>query len=104
MGNQRGLSKEVARSASTGHTSPINLWGFPGDSDGKASACDAGDPGFSPWVVKIPCRRKWQPTPVFLPRKFHGLGNLVGYSPRGRKESDRTEQLYFLSLSKTSNI
>ena len=40
-------------------------------SDGKESACNAGDPGFDPWVGKIPWRRKWQPTPVFLPREFH---------------------------------
>ena len=40
-----------------------------------------------------PWRRKWQPTPVFLPGKFHGQSSLVGYSPWGRKESDTTEQL-----------
>ena len=82
------------------------LWGFPGGSAGKESACNAGDPGsipglgsspgegigyplqyswsslvaqtvkirpqwgrpgFNPWVGKIPWRRAWQPTPVFLP-------------------------------------
>jgi len=32
-------------------------------------------------VGKIPWRRKWQPTPVFLPRKSHGQRNLAGYSP-----------------------
>ena len=36
-------------------------------------------------------RRKWQPTPVFLLRESHGHGNLVGYSPRGGKESDTTK-------------
>ena len=36
---------------------------------------------FNPWVGKIPWRRKWQPTPVFLPRKFCGQRSLVGYSP-----------------------
>ena len=37
------------------------------------STCNAGDPvGFYPWVRKIPCRREWQPTPVFLPGGFHG--------------------------------
>ena len=41
-----------------------------------------------PWVGKIPRRRKWQPTPVFLPGEFHGQRNLVGYSPWGRKEWD----------------
>ena len=39
----------------------------------------------------------WQPTPVFLPGKFHGLRSLVGYSPWGCKESDTTEQLHFTS-------
>ena len=40
---------------------------------------------FSPWIGKIPWRRKWQPTPVFLPGKFHGQRSLEGYSPRGHK-------------------
>ena len=43
-----------------------------GGSDHKASARNAGDPGFDPWFGKIPWRRKWQPTPVFLPGKSHG--------------------------------
>ena len=38
---------------------------------------------FDPWVEKIPWRKKWQPTPVFVPGKFHGQRSLVGYSPRG---------------------
>ena len=53
---------------------------------------------FDPWVGKIPWRRKWQPTLVLLPGKFHGQRSLVGYSPRGRKGSDTTELLHFLSL------
>ena len=40
-------------------------------------------------------RRKWQPTPLFLPGKFHGRRSLVGYSPWSHKELDRTEQLHF---------
>ena len=43
-------------------------------------------------------RRKWQPTPVFLPGKFPGGRSLAGYSPWGCKESDMTEQLHFASL------
>ena len=50
-------------------------------------------PRFNPWVGKIPWRRKWQPTPVFLFGKSHGQRSLVGYSPWGRKELDMTEQL-----------
>ena len=48
-------------------------------------------PGFNPWVGKIPWRRKWQPTPVFLPGESHGWRSLVGYSPWGPKESDTNE-------------
>jgi len=51
---------------------------------------------FNPWVRKIPWRRKWQPTPVFLSEKPHGQRSLVGYSPWGHKESDTTEQLTLL--------
>ena len=40
---------------------------FPGDSDGKSICLQSRRPGFDPWVGKIPWRRKWQPTPVFLP-------------------------------------
>ena len=47
--------------------------------------------GFHPWVWKIPWRREWQPTPVFLPRESQGQRSLVGYSPQGCKESDTTE-------------
>ena len=49
--------------------------------------------GSDPWVRKIPWRRGWQPTPVFLPSKFHKQRRLVGCSPWGYKESDTTEPL-----------
>ena len=55
-------------------------------------------PKFNPWVKKISWRRKWQPTPVLLPGKFHGWRNLVDNSPCGSKELDTIEQLHF-SLS-----
>ena len=42
-------------------------------------------PWLDPWVRKILWRRKWQPTPVFLPGKSHGQRSLVGYSPWGCK-------------------
>ena len=50
-------------------------------------------PGFDPRVGKIPWRREWQHTPVFLPGESHGQRSLAGYSPWGRKESDTTERL-----------
>ena len=54
--------------------------------------------GFSPWVGKISWRRKLQPTPVLLPGKSHRRRSLVGPSSWGRKESDTTERLHFLSI------
>ena len=63
-------------------------------SDGRV-CLQRGRTGFDLWVGKIPWRKKWQPTPVLLPGKFHGRRSLVGYRPWGRKESDTTERLHF---------
>ena len=41
--------------------------GFPGGTNGKEPACRCRRPRFGPWVGKVPWRREWQPTPVFLP-------------------------------------
>ena len=49
--------------------------GFPGDASVKETTANAGDikrHRFDPWVGKIPWRRAWQPTPVFLPEKSYG--------------------------------
>ena len=62
-----------------------SAWGFPGGTIVKNLPAHAGDPGSTSW------RRKWQPTPVFLPGKSHGWRSLVGYSPWGPKEPDTTE-------------
>ena len=48
---------------------------------------------FDPWVREIPWRRKWHPTPVFLPGQSHVQRSLLGYSPWGCKKSDMTECL-----------
>ena len=65
--------------------------GFPGDSVVKDPnlPANSGDTGSHCWVRKIPWRRKWLPTPVFLPGKSHGQKSLVGYSPRGRERARR---------------
>ena len=68
-------------------------WGFPGGISGEESSCQRRGHkrrGFSPWVGKIPWRRKWQPIPAFLLGEFHGQGSLVCCSPWGCKESDTT--------------
>ena len=67
------------------------VYGFPSGASGKepdwqfrrCKRC-----GFDPWVGKIPWRRAWEPTPVFLPGESHGQRSLAGYSLWGLKESD----------------
>ena len=61
---------------------------FPGGASGKESACHCRRHKrrqFNHWVRKIPWRRKWQPTPAFLPGESLGLRSLLGYSPWGHK-------------------
>ena len=71
---------------------------FPGGTVVKnmpSSAGDAGDVSSIPGLMgKIPWRRKWQPTPVFLPGKSHGQRSLVDYSPWGHKELDTAEHTH----------
>ena len=70
--------------------------GFPGGASGKELACQCRRHerhGFDPWVRKIPWRREWQSTSVFLPRKCYGQRSLVDYSPWGHRELDMTWQL-----------
>ena len=62
----------------------LSLQGFPGSSEVKASAWNAGDRGSIP-VGKILWRRKWQLTPVLLPGKSHGGSSVVGYTPWGHR-------------------
>ena len=73
----------------------IMILGFPGGSEVKASASNAGGPGSIPGVGKIPWRRKWQPTLVFLPGESHGQRSLVGYNPRVAKSRTRLSDLTF---------
>ena len=58
--------------------------GFQAGTSGKNLSSNAGDlrdMGSIPRLGKIPWRRAWQPTPVFLPGEFHGQRSLAGYSP-----------------------
>jgi len=54
--------------------------GLPWWLSGKEPTCQCRRSELDPWVVKVLWRRKWQPTPVFLPRKSHGQRSLAGYS------------------------
>ena len=83
--------------------------GLPWGSDGKESACSAGDLGvyrslsvYHLWVQKIPWRPEWLLTAIFLPGEFHGQRNLAGYSPWSHEELGTTQRLT-LSLLFTLN-
>ena len=65
-----------------------------GGTSGKEPSCQSRRckrRGLDPWVRKIPWRRKWHHTPVFLSGKFHGWRNLADYGPWGYRESDTAE-------------
>ena len=71
-------------------------WGSPGSTNGKEPArqcqrrrCKRRK--FDPWVEKIPWRKKWQPTPVFLPGEVHGQRRLMCFDLYGCKELDTTQ-------------
>ena len=73
---------------------------FPGGSDGKASAYNAGDPGSFPGSGRSPGEGNGNPLQYSCLEKSHGWRSLVGYSPWGRKESDTTERLHFHFFNK----
>ena len=75
-----------------------NVWdtgGFPGGSEDKASACNAGELGSIPELGRSPKEGNGNPLQYSLSGESHGQRSLSGYSPRGRKESDTTERLHF---------
>ena len=81
----------------------VLLWGLPGSSDGKESACNAGDLS-SIWVGKIPGGEHGNPLQYSCLENPHGQRGLAGYSPWGRKEPASTEQLstaqsYFINAT-----
>ena len=58
----------------------VDKWDFLDTSEGKESACNAGDQGSIPGLEN-PLEEAWQPTPVFLPGEPHGQNSLVSHSP-----------------------
>ena len=88
QGSQLQTRESTANNTSSSSNSVLPCW-----FSGKESAWQCGRLEFYPWVGKMPWRREWQPTPVFLPGKSHGQRSLAGYSPWDHKESDMIEQL-----------
>ena len=74
-----------------------DFWGSsPGGISGKEPACQCRRHKrhrYDPWDGRIPWRRAWQPTPVFMTGEFHGQRSLAGYSPQGLTELDVTEAI-----------
>ena len=66
---------------------------FPCGSESKESACQCRTPGFDPWIRKIPWRREWLPTLVFLAGESHEQKSWAGYRSWGHKELDTTKRL-----------
>ena len=86
------------------------LRSFPGGSVVKNPSANAGDNSLIPGKIKsprignIPWRKKWHPTPIFLPGKSHGQRSLVGYSPWGHQKSDMTERLHPMVSAKWKTL
>ena len=71
--------------------------GFPGGASGKDPVCQWRSHKrrkFDPWVRKVPWKRDWYLTPIFLPRESHGQRSLSGYSLQGHSEVDTTEVMF----------
>ena len=66
---------------------------FSGDSDGKESTCNVGDPGLIPGLGRSPAEGNGNTISAFLPGEFHGHNSLTGYCPWDRKDLDMTERL-----------
>ena len=91
-GTRQNLKKKVKVKRQDWHSS--GLWGhFPWWLSGKESAFQCRRHHLDPWTRKIPWRKKWQPTPVFLPGKSCRQRSLASYSPWDCKDSDTAEQL-----------
>ena len=64
----------------------------------QETACNAGHPGLHPWVHKIPWRRKWQPTSIFLPGKSHGQRRVQSMGSQRVGHDWATKPLLFIRM------
>ena len=83
------MTPPTSQSSSLGLRKSLGLWASQVERVVKNLPANAGDTGdrFTPWVGKIPWRRKWQPAPIFLPGKLRGQRSLMGYGPWGRSQA-----------------
>ena len=93
---QRDKERKRKNIASVVQINQLQTKDFPDGSAGKESACNAGDIGYAgliPGSGRSPGGVNGNPLQYFLPEKSHEQRSLAGYSPKGLKESDTTEQL-----------
>ena len=86
--------RNISENAKGNYPKVNSIMGFPAGTGGKEPACQCKRQkkhGFNPWIGKIPWRRAWLQTLVFLLEECHGQRSLVGSSSKGHKESDRTK-------------
>ena len=91
---------EVHDTDVTIRSSPV-YWSFSGGSDGKETACNAGDLGSIPSLGRNSWRMKWQPTPVFLPGESQGQRSLICSCAWGHKELDIAEATWHSAIQKS---
>ena len=82
-----------------GQATHFSIWGFPGGSDGKESACSAGDLGSITGLGRSPGGGHGNPLQYSCLENPHGQRILAGYSPWGHEESDTAEQLSTAQLN-----
>ena len=85
----------LGRSPGEGKGYPLK---YTGEFHGQSMGSQRVGQGWATFNFHILVTGKWQPTPVSLPGESHGRKSLVGYSPRGREESDTAERLHFTSM------
>ena len=92
--NTKPQIQEAQRTSGRIISSPLpQAYRFPRWLSGKESTCQCRRHRFNPWVGRIPWRRKWQLTPVFLPGKSHGQRNQASYNPWCHEGLDMSEPL-----------
>ena len=90
-----GKTSDLLVSSSLESDTDSSFMDFPLAQQIKKSICQFRRHRFSPWVQKIPWRRKWQPTPVFLPEKSHGQRSLAGYIDGvAKSQTELSSQVY----------
>ena len=97
-GEVRGTGAQLnSRAKGSVHLGALLTGGFPGGLSQKESTCNSGhtgELGLIPGSGRFSWRRKWPPTPVFLPGESQGQRSLAGYRPWGHSESGTTERLW----------